>query len=61
MAGITQKEKTFYDMSAKKKVVVDPTNVTVKKLTGNRYQLICKLGDKKLYKFASEETAKKFS
>jgi hypothetical protein len=51
--------ETFYDVRTRKKVKVDGKDIKVKKVNG-RFQLIGKAKSGLVYKFASEETAKKY-
>lgn len=51
--------EVFYDVRTRKKVTVQPKDITVKKVN-NRYQLVGKATSGLVYKFASEETAKKY-
>ena len=51
--------ETFYDVRTRKKVKVDAKDIKVKKVNG-RFQLIGKAKSGLVYKFASEETAKKY-
>lgn len=51
--------ETFYDVRTRKKVKVDAKNIKVKKING-RYQLIGKAKSGLVYKFTSEENAKKY-
>ena len=52
-------KETFYDVRTRKKVQVDGKDIKVKKVNG-RFQLIGKAKSVLVYKFASEETAKKY-
>ena len=51
--------ETFYDVRTRKKVKVDAKDIKVKKVNG-RFQLIGKGKAGLVYKFDSEETAKKY-
>mgnify|MGYP003963789579 CR=1 FL=1 len=51
--------EVFYDVRTRKKVKVDGKDIKVKKVNG-RFQLIGKAKSGLVYKFASEETAKKY-